>query len=246
MGKQDRYSKPIAGAAMKVLSVEDEPIVAERIERLCRNILGDRLKEFKSVDHLGAALSEAENGVYDLILLDLNLSGEDGFKLLQSSTSYSSHTIIISANKDRAIEAYDHGVIDFVGKPFNEERLKQAFDRFDGGIKPEQTMRYLSFRQSGRTDVRGLDAVNYIEGADKYAQVHFQNGETMLHDKSLAQLEKTLPPEFERIHKSYIVRFSAISSLIAKEGSRYSAQLANGETLPISRSRYKSLKSRLG
>lgn len=228
---------------MKILSVEDEPVVAERVERLCRKILGARIQHYKNVDHLENAIREAENGFYDLFLLDLNLSGEDGFELLKQSTSYSSHTIIISANKDRAIDAYDHGVIDFVGKPFNEERLKQAFDRYDGKKKPKQAMQYLSFRTGGRMDMHSVDAVSYIKGADKYAEVHFADGQTRFHDKSLAQLEKLLPTSFERIHKSYIVRFSAIKSLEAKEGSRYFAILENGKSLPIGRSRYKSLRA---
>lgn len=79
--------------------------------------------------------------------------------------------------------------------------------------------------------------------ADKHTEVHFADGQKRFHDKSLAQLEKLLPTSFERIHKSYIVRFGSIKSLEAKEGSRYFAILKNGKSLPISRSRYKSLRA---
>ena len=221
-------------------------MIAERIERLCRKILGDRLQVFRNVDHLELAVREAESGFYDLFLLDLNLSGEDGFELLKQSTSYSSQTIIISANKDRAIDAFDFGVIDFVCKPFNEERLKQALNRLDDATASAsyRTAKFISFRTAGRIDVRGLDSVEYIEGADKYAEVHFKNGETRLHDKSLAQLELILPPCFERVHKSYIVRLDSIKSFETMEGSRYFARLENGQSLPISRSRYKPLRAR--
>ena len=105
-------------------------------------------------------------------------------------------------------------------------------------------MQYLSFRVSGRMDVHSLDAVTYIQGADKYAEVCFADGAKRLHDKSLSQLERLLPSDFERIHKSYIVRFSSIRSLEGKEGSRYFAILESGESLPVGRSRYKSLRAK--
>jgi DNA-binding LytR/AlgR family response regulator len=55
-----------------------------------------------------------------------------------------------------------------------------------------------------------------------------------------------LPPEFERIHKSYLVPLRAVRALHASEGSHYEAELKNGVTLPVGRSRYKELREKLG
>ena len=55
-----------------------------------------------------------------------------------------------------------------------------------------------------------------------------------------------LPPGFERIHKSYVVRWSAVKALHAAEGSHYEAELRNGVRLPVGRTRYKELREKLG
>ena len=79
--------------------------------------------------HLPEALCFIENNSLDLVLLDLNLNGDNGFDLLTTAVSESFHTIVISAYKDQAITAFEYGILDFVPKPFNRDRLEQAFDR---------------------------------------------------------------------------------------------------------------------
>ncbi|MBK7227614.1 MAG: hypothetical protein IPH97_01775 [Ignavibacteriales bacterium] len=59
----------------------------------------------------------------------MNLNAKDGFELLKQVVSQSFHTIVISANINRAIEAFEYGVLDFIPKPYNIERLKAAFQR---------------------------------------------------------------------------------------------------------------------
>ncbi len=65
----------------------------------------------------------------DVLFLDLNLNGKDGFDLLKTSVSGAFHVIIISAHTEQALKAFEYGVLDFVGKPFNKERLARALDR---------------------------------------------------------------------------------------------------------------------
>ena len=114
---------------MNILIVEDESRIAKRIERMTRDILGNAIQSLTHVNTLHEALKVTENSLLDILLLDLNLNGEDGFDLLTTSVSKSFHTIVISAYKDQAITAYEYGVLDFVPKPFNRDRLEQAFNR---------------------------------------------------------------------------------------------------------------------
>jgi two-component system, LytTR family, response regulator len=234
----------IQAAPLRILSLEDEPIVADRIERICRKILGDQIGNYTKCETVGVALQEASSGSYDLFLLDLNLHGSDGFELLKIYASYAAQTIVISAYNDRAVEAFDYGVIDFVAKPFDEERLKQALDRFEDRTKPEHGPKYLSFRTAGRAFVASLEQVVFIMGADKYSEVRLNDGSTRLHDKSLNQFEAILPGSFERIHKSYIVRLDAIERFETQPGSRYFVILKSGDRLPVGRTRYKSLREK--
>ena len=229
---------------LSILSLEDEPVIADRIARLCSEILGDRIALYHNCATVGEALQEADRGIYDIFLLDLNLHGEDGFGLLQQSASFAAQTIVISAYKDRAAEAFDFGVTDFVSKPFDKERLEQALDRFDNWPRPDQHPKFLAFRSPGKTHVVAISEVIYIAGADQYSEVHLSNGTSRLHDKSLGQFEQLLPDGYERIHKSYIVHLDQIDRLEMKEGSRYFAMLKTGERLPVGRTRYNTLKQR--
>ena len=109
------------------LIVEDEPPIASSIKQSLDTILKGNDPEFYITHTLREAMTLAENKNFDLCFLDLNLSGESGFDLLNKFTS-SFYTIIISAYSEKAIEAYEYGVIDFVPKPFHLERLKKLLD----------------------------------------------------------------------------------------------------------------------
>lgn len=230
---------------MKVLSIEDEPVIIERLERMTTALLGDKLTLFKAFESVDDALDQANVSEYDLYLLDLNLHGADGFEFLRTFTSYAGQTIIISAYKEKAALAFDYGVIDFVSKPFDQKRLALAYDRYFNTSTRKHFPRFLSFRNHGKTTVAPLEQVVSIAGADKYSEVTLKTGETLLHDKSLQQLNDVLPSNFERIHKSHIVCWDQIEAIETQAGSRYFVKMTTGQKLPVSRSRYKEIRKRL-
>ncbi|GJL91921.1 LytR/AlgR family response regulator transcription factor [Hyphococcus sp.] len=230
---------------MKVLSIEDEPVIIARLKRLTTALLGDKLTLFKAFESVDEALAHDGVSEFDLYLLDLNLHGADGFEFLRTFTSYAGQTIIVSAYKEKAALAFDYGVVDFVAKPFDQARLALAYERFFDASNRKFFPRFLSFRSRGQTTVAPLDQVVSVTGADKYSEVTLKSGETLLHDKSLQQLEQSLPSNFERIHKSHIVRWDQIQSIETQVGSRYYVRLKTGQQLPVSRSRYKEIRERL-
>jgi DNA-binding LytR/AlgR family response regulator len=232
---------------MKLLIVEDEPLLAQRLERFCREILGDRIESLRLATVLSEASARLDESPIDLLLLDLNLHGRDGMELLASSVAGSFHTIIVSANTEQALRAFEYGVIDFVPKPFSRERLAQALQRVterDG--RAACAAKYLAVRKHGRVELVPIDRVLYVEGAGAYAELVLDDGRRELHDKTLEKLHALLPPVFERIHKSYVVRLSAVKALHAQEGSHYEAELRNGVRLPVGRTRYKELREKFG
>lgn len=231
---------------MRILIVEDEPLVAERLERFCREILGFRLTALHREDEFAEAQEWISTHPIDLLLLDLNLRGSDGMAVLEAAVASSFHTIIVSANTDQALRAFEYGVIDFVPKPFSRDRVAQALLRLDPnasrGVPPA---RRLAVRKHGRVELVSLDDVVYIQGADHYTELVLRNGRRELYDKSLEKLAALLPGDFERVHKSYLVRLSAIASLHSSEGSYREVVLHNGVRLPIGRSRFKDIRGKL-
>lgn len=231
---------------MRILIVEDEAVVARRLEQFCRRILGERLEQLRVAATFDAAHATLAEAPIDVLLLDLNLAGRDGMALLEAQVAGSFHTIIVSASPEHALRAFEHGVIDFVAKPFTEERLAEALRRVSepGGRAP-QAARLLAVRKHGRIELVPIDDVLYVQGADDFSELVLASGRRELHDKTLEQLQKVLPPVFERIHRSYLVRLSAVKALHVHEGSRYEAELKNGARLPVGRTRYKELRAAL-
>ncbi len=230
---------------MNILIVEDEARIAKRTERMTRDVFGNTIRSLTHIDTLHEALKFIEGNSLDLVLLDLNLNGDDGFDLLTTAVSESFHTIVISAYKDQAIAAFEYGVLDFVPKPFNRDRLEQALNRTIANEKTATNpVKFLAVKKRQRIQLIPIKDVLYIKGAGAYAELFLANGNKELHDKSLEKLEQLLSYSFERIHKSYLVKMSEIREIIVKSGSKYRAELKNGTRIPIGRTKYKDIKAK--
>lgn len=228
---------------MNILIVEDEPIIARRLMRITRSYFNDDLTILQHCSSLEEGNSYLHINKIDLLLLDLNLNGENGFDLLIDIVSQSFPTIIISAYRDRALKAFEYGVLDFVPKPFSENRLFQAFSRFSQNKKIDNTVKFLSIYKSNKYLIIDIKDVLYIKGARVYTEIYLKNGRKEIHNKSLDNLEKILPHQFVRIHKSYIVDMSRVSEMNAASGGKYTLLLKNGDLIPVSRNRYKDIRS---
>ena len=100
-------------------------------------------------------------------------------------------------------------------------------------------------RGVGRIDLIPVSEVAYVEAAGSYAELVLRDGTRRVHDKSLDRLLAVLPPAFERVHRSFLLRIDEVVRLTVRAGSRYTAVLASGEEIPVGRTRYKTLKARL-
>lgn len=227
---------------MNILIVEDEQRVARQLEKMIRQIIGRQIKKCWIVDELDEAQKLLYSQVIDLLFLDLNLHGEDGFELLKNRPAGNFNTIITSAYQTKAIEAFDHGVVDFVTKPFLKDRLEIAIQRHfaqtPGGVN-----RYLLVKKSLENRVVDLLKLMYIEAQGKHSRLFLSSGEEE-HHKSLEQLQQSLPSSFERVHKSYIVNMDQVAELKIMPGSKYVLVLQNGQRVPVGRVHYNRLKGR--
>ena len=230
---------------MNILIVEDESRIAKRIERMLRDIFGNSLQSLKHINTLDEALEYIDNNSLDIVFLDLNLNGESGFDLLKTAVSESFHTIVISAYKDQAITAFEYGVLDFVPKPFNRDRLEQAINRTSSKEKEETTQtKFLAVKKRHKIQLLPIEDLLYIKGAGTYTELFMEGGRKELHDKSLEKLEELLSHTFERVHKSYLVKMSEVTKIIVQPGSKYMAELKNGVLIPIGRTKYKDIKAK--
>jgi len=222
---------------MNVLIAEDEAPAARRLERLVRERLGKRVSAIFVAPTIESARVVLVASKIDLLLLDLNLNGSDGFSLLDSDQR--PLTIVVSANAGRAIEAFDHAVIDFVAKPVSAERLGVALERAMeraplGRVNGKAS---IAVRSAGRIDLAAFADIVLLSGADDYVEVVLADGRRFLHDTRLQELERLLPFGFVRIHRSHIANTAHVLAVRSMSGGRRILDLAGGVMAPVSRAR---------
>jgi two-component system response regulator LytT len=228
--------------AMRIVIAEDEAVIARRVARLTSEVLGPGGAEFSFARNVPEARELLAGTPTDLLILDLNLKGEEGFTLLRETAGEPFETIVISAHTDRALDAFDYGVRDFVAKPFSRDRLARALRRVVTSGRPPHSIRFLGVRRHGSTELIPVEDLLYVRGAGTRSELVLKNERRVMHEKLLEKLESVLPPHFERIHKSYIVDLRQVVRLETHEGTRYSLVLADGTTLPVGRTRIQSLR----
>lgn len=225
---------------MRVLIVEDVTLVADRIAALSKKYLSNCKVQISYT--LEDAQHRINEEVYDLLFLDLNLNGKNGFELLELVTASSFQTIIITANREKASIAFDYGVLDFIGKPIIEKRFKAAIDRFlDGNGSYREKLKYLTIKSKGIISLVRIGDIKFIKASGNYSELHTADNRCLLHDKNIDKLVKILPDTFVKVHRSFIVHKSRISKLIKHGGGKYSLELQSGDVVSVSRSMYNEL-----
>jgi two-component system response regulator LytT len=227
---------------MRILIVEDEKVAARGLQRMVQEILGAEVSWIGWEASLEASkLALSENPV-DILFLDLNLNGENGFELLQGALTGSFHTIVVSANEDQALRAFEYGVLDFVPKPVSEERLRKAIGRVKDASYAGKHAKYLPIRKPKGIALIQLEDVAYFRGDGNYVEIRLKTGVSEYHRQTLDSLAKVLPPQFSRIHRSYIVDRREVKCVLSHGGGMYDVELEGGAKLPLSRIHYKDFK----
>ncbi len=229
---------------MNITLIEDEPMVAKRLTRFVENICQGKAS-IACFNTLDDALDHLANKGTDVLFLDLNLHGKDGFSLLREQLAEPYHTIVVSANTDRALEAFELGVLDFVSKPFTQERIQKALDRYLGAHFKGQCQK-LSYKKHNQLHFLLVDDIQFVQAAGHYCEITTNTDEVILHDKHLDKLMQILPSHFMRVHRSYAVPLNEIASVSQKSGAKYVAHLASGKQVPVGRTKYKELIEALG
>jgi DNA-binding LytR/AlgR family response regulator len=227
---------------MKILIVEDERPTAEDIAQLIRSIYRRGAVTIHIETTLENALYYVREKPIDVLLLDLNLNSKDGFEILRQAVAHSFHTIVLSANTSRAIEAFAYGVIDFIPKPYTLERVREAFARVTSQRCLYSPLKYLSVKKGYDLKLVSLESIEYIKAVNVYSELHLSTGIVEMCDKALKNLEQLLPENFLRVHRSYIVKVEAVAKLRIRGGGKYAVVMQSGKTVPVSRAKINDVR----
>jgi two-component system response regulator LytT len=227
---------------LKILIVEDEPPIAADIAEYAAQFAGRDQCAITVLYTFEEAREFLEKEKIDLLLLDLNVGGKNGFEIPKETVARNFHTIVISAYTDRALEAFDYGILDFVAKPIDKERLRLAFERYFGRRKIEgEGARYLAVHKMSQYFMVPVDTILFFKAVGYLVEIHEADGKIDLIEKALNHLEQILPRRFIRTHRSYIVDINLVQSYRHVGSGAYEITLKDGMVLPLSGRRLKEI-----
>ena len=214
---------------MNIAIVEDEAIIARRLERMVHALVDCSVYLAPT---LRAAQELIRSQPIDLLFLDLNLGGADGFRLLEEAAAAPFQTVVVSAHHEQALRAFEYGVTDFVAKPWSEERLRLALTRVTSR-EPQRRASTLVVRKGRELRTIAARDVVYARGADDYSELHLADGSVHLHEKTLNALETMLPPAFARVHRSYLANLDRVRGL--RTAPRLTLVMDDESLVPVGR-----------
>jgi two-component system, LytTR family, response regulator len=260
---------------LRILVVDDEPLGRDRLVDLLEDepdaeVIATAADGLEAVDAIRASRP-------DLVFLDVQMPRMTGLDVVREiGPAHMPATIFVTAYDQYALQAFDSAAIDYLVKPFRNDRFWEAFRRAQRRIAadsreqvhqqlmmllqgsppaaaaplaPPPAARYLdciAVQMKGKTRVIPVGRIDYVSASRNYSEIHVGEQRYVIRE-SMQTLEERLDPErFMRVHRSAIVRVDLIEALLRTEGSDYEVQLKAGVRLPVGRSRREALERRLG
>ena len=234
---------------IRALVVDDEPLARSNLIVLLR-----RDPEIEIASECGSgmeAVAEIRSQKPDLVFLDVQMPECDGFDVLELlGSDLPRGVVFVTAYDQYALRAFEAGALDYLLKPFDNDRfdraLSRAKERITHGKAVPRKMERLAIKSGGQVSFLKISEIDWIEAADYYACLHVK-ARTHLLRRSMSELERELDQAlFCRIHRSTIVNLDRVKGLELSEDGEYDVRLDNETRLRLSRRYRKQLQTRLG
>lgn len=232
---------------LRILLVDDEALARARLRTLLADCATPGADVLAEAANATQAMASLQQGVFDLVLLDIHMPGVDGVALAGSIASLplAPAVVFVTAHAEHAVQAFELSAIDYLTKPVRLERLQQALQKVERlapvqyAGTPDFSQETLIIQDRGRTERVPLDEVLYLKAELKYITVRTASRSYVL-DGSLGELEEKYAHQFMRIHRNALISRRAVRALEKhfdpEEGEGWAVRL-NGinELLAVSR-----------
>jgi DNA-binding LytR/AlgR family response regulator len=238
-----------------VLAVDDEPPALDELAYLLRR--DPRVARVHTAGDATEALRLLRDTDVDAVFLDIRMPGLDGMELARVLRRFARppEVVFVTAYDDRAVDAFDLGVADYVRKPVQAERLAESLRRVIGARvvptrppagarrEPDEPDETIPVELAGTTRLLPRSAVHWVEAQGDYARLHTAAGSHLVRVPLATLAQRWADAGFVRIHRSYLVRLGRITEL-RLTGSGY-VVVVDGTELPVSRRHARDLKDTL-
>ena len=244
----------IGGGFLRVLAVDDEPPALDELAYVLR--ADPRVATVSTACDVAEAFRVLRDADVDAVFLDIRMPGLDGMELARVLGRFASPpaVVFVTAYDDRAAEAFDMGVADYVRKPVQADRIAESLRRVLAtrlvpshpavvGRREREDDPTIPVELAGTTRMLHRSAVQWVEAQGDYARLHTVDGSHLVRISLATLAERWAEAGFVRIHRSYLVQLKLIGEL-RLTGSGY-VVIIGGRELPVSRRHTRELKDRL-
>jgi len=235
---------------LRILVADDEPLARQRIEDL---LAREKDVDIATASTGGEAIERIRDGSPDIVFLDVQMPDRNGLEVVKEvGAENMPATVFVTAFSKFALNAFDVAAVDYLVKPFDDDRFAEALQRARKRAverRREAHSKYvdrIAVESRGQTRVVPVAAIDYITASGPYAELHAA-GKVFAVRERMQTLEEQLDPEiFFRVHRSAIVKLKRIDALLHRPGGDYAVRLKDGTELDLSRARREELQQRLG
>lgn len=240
---------------IRTLIIDDEPLARSRIRgMLTPHPDIDVVAECSSADEVAALGGESAA----LLLLDIEMPGANGFEILRTISIESRPAVVfVTAHEEFALDAFEANAVDYLVKPFSQDRLDRALWRVRRFIEGKSAVRpgvggarrwreRFAVRMRGEVVFIKVSAIDWIGAAGNYVRLYAGTESHLLRD-SLQNLAAELDPAvFLRVHRSAIVNIERVRKLVPAADGSLSIVLHNASTIPLGPTYHAALEEALG
>ncbi|MPZ29067.1 MAG: response regulator [Micromonosporaceae bacterium] len=243
---------PLPGG-LRVLAVDDEPPALDELAYLLRR--DPRVARVHTAGDATGALRVLRDADLDAVFLDIRMPGLDGMELARVLRRFARppEIVFVTAYDDRAVDAFELGVADYVPKPVQAERLAESLRRVVSGravpgqrpaAQPPEPDVTIPVELAGTTRLLARSAVDWVEAQGDYARLHTADGSHLVRVPLATLAQRWAGAGFVRIHRSYLVQLGRVTEL-RPAGPGYVVVVVGGTELPVSRRHTSELRDRL-
>ncbi|MGE0556521.1 MAG: LytR/AlgR family response regulator transcription factor, partial [Gemmatimonadales bacterium] len=187
----------------------------------------------------------------DLVFLDVQMPGMDGFEVVERVGGAMPPVVFVTAFDQHALRAFDANALDYLLKPIDDERFAVMLGRARQRVAERRLSAgapapaRLLVRERGRVAFVDPAEVRWVEARGDYVRLHLADRTHLLRE-TIGALERRLPSDrFVRVHRSALVRASAVAGLEQRSSRDWSVVLDDGTRLKLSRRHRAALDARL-
>ncbi len=203
------------------LLVDDEPLAIQLLQKHVQEF--DTLQLAGSCTNAVEAMAFLQQYSVDLLFLDIQMPKLTGLEMLKALKNPPA-LIITTAYREYAMEGYDLDVVDYLLKPITFIRFSQAIDKYfrlhrkRESVALDSTKEKTVFIKSGaKTYQLAESEILFVESIRDYVKLHKVDGTSLLLKYKISQLDQELSKNFVRVHKSFLINKTKISSYTAAE-----------------------------